>query len=272
MRPYEAAVVASDVRAVTGENEVNHIDISVLVAVVVGKIDIGINRITSIDRHRHCSFRTIGIVLASVDFHRTDNVELRCENAHRVVAEIIDDRARAGHSRVLVVVVTREILLFNQVCDDFGVVLLIELAVVELDEHDQSAKLRVVVNRSAMLLRGLPAEGIFLVFHLDGLLRHLWFQEFPRSGEESPFLALSHRLVVCDLVARNQFALGILLGIDVKALIVAHDGITIFGYVEMEELIANEADGEFRAVGLLHLGRSAFGGDGLHLRTDGNRQ
>ena len=258
MGPEQAAVVASHVGSMSGEDEIHHVDRTVAIAVVKAEVDFAVDGIHHVERQLGCPVAGLDIVLASVDCHGAYDVEHRFEESHRVVAEIVAHRTGALHPRTTIVVVAGVVLAIDGLGDDILIVFAVEGSVVILHQHHQATELGIVVVGCAVLLQGHGTAAVLGSLLLSHLLGELRGKVLLHALKERLFGSGTKGNIVGNLGCGHQLPVGSFLSIDIETFSILHDGVAVGSGVEMQVLIADKADGEHRAVGLLHLHQIAL--------------
>ena len=223
VRPNEALIVSGEVCAGTGEDKVNHIHISVLVAVVFAEINVKvvIGSIVSGKHNRSYTGYGLRVVHRIVNFHRTDNIKLRVELTEGVVIEIVAYTTcvfdfRRNNTGVHE---TGEILGINHIIHDCCIVGARERTVVKLNEEHQATEIVVVVlfcgslELSALLHRARHGT------HLDGFGSDSRNEVLGRGSEERHLCGITFLGIASHHIGGHESA--ILEGcIDVEAFIV----------------------------------------------------
>ena len=119
VRPQQALVVARDVRATAGKEEVNHIDNTVFIAIVETEVDDVVGRVDDIPHQLHGVLAILfRVILAPVDHDRSDKVELGLEHAVGVVAIVVVDAACTLHPLAILVGVASVVLRVDHLLHD----------------------------------------------------------------------------------------------------------------------------------------------------------
>ena len=261
--PQVAGIVARVARRVTGNQEVHHVDLAVVVVVILREVHIGVGLLQRIveDGRRHALALVgarlglaVGTIAGAVGTH---HVKGGLERAVGLVVEVVVHTAGAAHvttgDRVMV---AREILAAEHRGVERLRVVHAELLVREVDQHHQTAEVLQVKVRQVHVALGAQHMALghcHLIDHLLGQLR-----------QQSLLGGRAHVGIVSEHAAGHQMhavALGVLIG----ARLGQHDGVTVGCSVKVIELVAVQADRDQCSIGLRHQHAAGVGRRGQSL-------
>ena len=114
MRPPQVLVISAIIGTISCHDKKHQVNLSVVVAIVVFKVDVSISLIQCIDEYFPAlAILHISVILAVVYSVGTDNIELWLELTSRVVCEIVTYTTGS-----LIVVISRIVLLIHHVVDN----------------------------------------------------------------------------------------------------------------------------------------------------------
>ena len=270
--PEQAGVVAAVAGGIAGEDEVDHVDHTVAVAVVVAEVDVLIGFVDSCPQQAGRAVQAVGVILALVNLIRSEDVELRLKQTVALVAEVVAHAARAADGAPIGATIARVVLLVHHVEGKVVIVVARESLVVELNKNDQTLEVIVVILRFATLLASPGLTLLLGLLLLAGCLRHGWGEPLLHSAEELHLGSPTLVGIVGHLLRGHELAVGRLLRIDIEAPVVLHHRVAVVGRVEMQVLVADQANGDIRAVGLHHPHGFRQGRNGLHRDDDSHQR
>ena len=268
-------VIALHITSITCKDKVHHVDSTIVIQVVLGKINSSIHllhhslddiQLTFKPTFSHVSILILWFRIGTgvINGDGTDHIERRIEDTHRVITEIVANTT-IDINWIVFPGRIAEITRIGQLLIESRRVSHRKLAVVPFNENHQALEIVIINMRpnsrgrtmcthcSILISRSTHLGSHFL--HLALALSHLWSHHFLTGSQERQVLSCAGLRITGNYASGHQLSVSPFLSITIESVSALDDGISVDGGRKTQKLVAMQAKCNHSAVRLFHVGR-----------------